>query len=219
MTQNEKEGTGDLEPISVFVADDHAIVREGLRLILDGEPDISFAGEAADLESTLRYVRGRKPDVLVLDINLGGESGLDVIPRLRREVPRTEIVVLTMQHEPTYARRALESGARGYVVKESAASDLVQAIRLAAQGQTYLQPEVGAQLVLGGDEPRPGGLSKREVDVLRLLALGHTNAEISGQLHLSVRTVEGHRARLQEKLGLSSRSELVRYAIREGLLE
>lgn len=208
-----------MEPISVFVADDHAIVREGLRLILDGEPDIAFAGEAADLDATLRYLRGRKPDVLVLDVNLAGESGLDAIPRLRAEAPDTEIVVLTMQREPSYARRALESGARGYVVKESAASDLVQAIRLAAEGQTYLQPEMGAALVLGGAKGRPGGLSRREVDVLRLLALGHTNAEISEQLHLSVRTVEGHRARLQEKLGLTRRAELVRYALREGLLE
>ena len=208
-----------MEPISVFVADDHAIVREGLRLILDGEPDIAFVGEAADLDATLRYVRGRKPDVLVLDVNLAGESGLDAIPRLRAEAPHTEIVVLTMQREASYARRALESGARGYVVKESAASDLVHAIRLAAEGQTYLQPEMGAELVLGGSESRPGGLSQREVDVLKLLALGHTNAEISEQLHLSVRTVEGHRARLQEKLGLTRRAELVRYALREGLLE
>lgn len=203
----------------MFVADDHAIVREGLRLILASEPDISFAGEAADLEATFRYVRGRKPDVLVLDVNLGGESGLDAIPRLRSEAPETEIVVLTMQHEPSYARRALEAGARGYVVKESAASDLVQAIRRAAEGQTYLQPEVGAAIVLGSDKERPGGLSEREIEVLRLLALGHTNAEISEQLHLSVRTVEGHRARLQEKLGLTRRAELVRYALREGLLE
>ena len=171
------------------------------------------------LESARRYTRGHRPDVLVLDLNMPGGSSLDGIPEIRAESPDTQIVVLTVQNEPAYARHALGAGAIGYVLKESAESELVEAIRRAAAGDPYLNPRLGARVAA---EPVPGlpdGLSEREVEVLRMIALGHTNAEIAEQLYLSVRTVESHRAHIQQKLRLGSRSELVRYALDHKLVQ
>jgi two-component system, NarL family, response regulator NreC len=181
-------------PIQIVLADDHAVVRSGLRLLLNGESDLEVVAEASDVESARRYVRGHHPAVLVLDLNMPGASSLEAIPVLREESPETQIVVLTMQHEPAFARQALGAGALGYVLKEAADDELVEAIRRAAAGESYLNPRLGARLA---SEPLPGppdDLSEREVDVLRLIALGHTNAEIAERLYLSVRTVETHRA-------------------------
>ena len=205
--------------VTVLICDDHAVVREGLRLILAGEAGIDVVGEASDVEGVRRSLAEHAPDVLLLDINLGGESALKRIPELRQEAPGTAIVVLTMQKEPFYAREALEGGATGYVLKESAAGELVRAIRAAAAGETYLQPELGGALLKPqrGDQTEP--LSKRELEVLRLIGLGHTNTEISAKLFLSVRTVESHRARIHEKLGVTGRAELVRYALDHGLID
>jgi two-component system response regulator NreC len=163
-------------------------------------------------------VRGYEPDVLVLDLNMPGGSSLEAIPAIRAESPETHIVVLTMQQEPAFARHALGAGAIGYVLKEAADDELVEAVRCAAAGESYLNPRLGARMA---SEPAPGppdDLSERELEVLRLIALGHTNAEIAEQLFLSVRTVETHRAHIQQKLGLSSRAELVGYALRRGLV-
>jgi two-component system response regulator NreC len=207
-----------LETIRIVLADDHAVVRSGLRLLLDGESGFEVVAEAGDLDSTRRYVRGHSPDVLVLDLNMPGGSSLEAIPDIREESPRTQIVVLTMQQEPAFARHALGAGAIGYVLKEAADDELVEAIRRAAAGESYLNPRLGARMA---SEPAPGppdDLSERELEVLRLIALGHTNAEIAEQLYLSVRTVETHRAHIQQKLGLSSRAELVGYALRRGLV-
>jgi two-component system response regulator NreC len=206
------------ETIRIVLADDHAVVRSGLRLLLDGEPDFEVVAEAGDLESAERYVRGHHPAVLVLDLNMPGGSSLEAIPRIRQRCPETQIVVLTMQQEPAFARHALSAGALGYVLKEAADDELVEAVRKAARGESYLNPRLGARLA---SEPPPGppdDLSEREVDVLRLIALGHTNAEIAERLYLSVRTVETHRAHIQQKLNLSSRAELVRYALQRGLV-
>jgi two-component system response regulator NreC len=206
------------ETIRVVIADDHAVVRRGLRQVLDDEHGVEVVAEAPDLTSARRYVRGHHPDVLVLDLNLPEGLSLDAIPEIRTEFPQTQIVVLTMQSEPAYARQALAAGALGYVLKEAAESELVEAVRRAAQGDTYLNPRLGARVAA---EPRPGppdGLSDREVEVLRMIALGHTNAEIAEQLYLSVRTVETHRAHIQQKLRLGSRAELVHYALEHGLL-
>ena len=205
--------------VTVLICDDHAVVREGLRLILAGEAGIDVVGEASDVEGVRRSLAEHAPDVLLLDINLGGESALKRIPELRQEAPGTAIVVLTMQKEPFYAREAIEGGATGYVLKESAAGELVRAIRAAAAGETYLQPELGGALLnpKRGDQSEP--LSKRELEVLRLIGLGHTNTEISAKLFLSVRTVESHRARIHEKLGVTGRAELVRYALDHGLID
>jgi two-component system response regulator NreC len=212
------EGHTGERTIRIVLADDHAVVRSGLRMLLDSEPGLEVVAEAGDVEDACRYVRGHHPAVLVLDLNMPGSSSLDAIPRLREEFPETQIVVLTMQQEPVFARHALGAGALGYVLKEAADDELVEAVRRAAAGESYLNPRLGARLA---SEPVPGppdDLSDREVDVLRLIALGHTNAEIAERLYLSVRTVETHRAHVQQKLGLTSRAELVGYALKRGLI-
>jgi len=205
--------------IRVVIADDHAVVRRGLRQLLDAEDGFEVVAEASDLESARRFTRGHHPDVLVLDLNMPGGSSLDGIPEIRAECPETQIVVLTMQDEPAYARHALGAGALGYVLKESAESELVEAIRRAASGDTYLNPRLGARVAAEPPPGLPDGLSEREVEVLRMIALGHTNAEIAEQLYLSVRTVETHRAHIQQKLRLGSRAELVRYALDHKLVD
>jgi two-component system response regulator NreC len=205
-------------PIRVVIADDHAVVRRGLRQVLDAEDGISVVAEASDLEGARRYVHGHHPHVLVLDLNLPEGLSLAAIPEIRDEYPETQIVVLTMQNEPAYARQALSAGALGYVLKESAESELVEAVRRAAVGDRYLNPRLGARVAAEPPPGPPDGLSEREVEVLRMIALGHTNAEIGERLFLSVRTVETHRAHIQQKLRLSSRSELVRYALDHGLV-
>ena len=205
-------------PIRIVLADDHAVVRSGLKLVLENEPAFEVVAEASDVDSARRYVRGHRPAVLVLDLNMPGGSSLEAIPAIREESPRTQIVVLTMQDEPAFARQALSTGALAYVLKEAADDELVEAVRRAAAGQTYLNPTLGARVA---KEPPPGppdDLSPREVDVLRLIALGHTNAEIAQQLFLSVRTVETHRSHIQQKLRLSGRAELVAYALDRGLI-
>ena len=205
-------------PIRIVLADDHAVVRSGLRLLLDAEKDFEVVAEAGDVESAARYVRGHHPAVLVLDLNMPGGSSLEAIPGIRESAPETQIVILTMQEEPAFARQALSAGAIGYVLKEAADDELVEAVRRAARGETYLNPRLGARLAAEPTVGAPDDLSEREVDVLRLIALGHTNAEIAGQLFLSVRTVETHRAHIQQKLRVSSRAELVRYALDRGLI-
>jgi two-component system response regulator NreC len=204
----------------VVIADDHAVVRTGLKMVLDAEEGIEVVAEAGDVESALRAVRAYRPDVLVLDLNMPGEPSLQAIPRIVEQAPETAIVVLTMQQDPAFAREALRSGARGYVLKEAADAELVQAVRMATEGRTYLNPELGARMAA---EPPPSGppddLTARELEVLRLIALGHTNSEIAAQLYLSVRTVESHRAHIQQKVRRSSRAELVRYALDHGLIE
>jgi two-component system response regulator NreC len=213
----------DLIPrtIKLVIADDHAIVRSGLRMLLDAEPDLEVVAEAGDVPSAIRYVRAHRPAVLILDLNMPGEPSLPALGTFREASPDTQIVVLTMQSDPSFAREALRGGALGYVLKEAADAELVQAVRLAAQGRTYLHPELGAKLAAAPPEPTgpPDGLTEREVEVLKLIALGHTNNEIAGQLYLSVRTIESHRAHIQQKLLLGTRAELVRYALDKGLIE
>jgi two-component system response regulator NreC len=205
-------------PIRIVLADDHGVVRSGLRMLLDSESGLEVVAEASDVSGARRYVRGHHPNVLVLDLNMPGGSSLEAIPVIREESPGTQIVVLTMQQEPAFAREALGAGALGYVLKEAADDELVEAVRRAAVGERYLNPALGARIA---SEPPPGppdDLSEREVDVLRLIALGHTNAEIGEQLYLSVRTVETHRSHIQQKLRLSTRAELVGYALDRGLI-
>jgi two-component system, NarL family, response regulator NreC len=205
--------------IGVVIADDHAVVRRGLKQLLGAEPDLEVLAEAGDIEDARRYVRGHHPQVLVLDLNLPGGSSLKHIPAIRTESPDTQIVVLTMQNEPAYAREALGAGALGYVLKEAAETELVEAVRRAAVGDTYLNPRLGARVAAEPPPGPPDGLSEREVDVLRMISLGYTNAEIAAQLFLSVRTVETHRAHIQQKLRIGSRAELVRYALDHKLIQ
>jgi two-component system response regulator NreC len=215
----EEDDEASASPIRVVIADDHAVVRRGLRQVLDSEEGVEVVAEAANLEDARRYVRGHHPTVLVLDLNLPEGLSLDAIPEIRSEFPDTQIVVLTMQNEPAYARQALSAGALGYVLKEAAESELVEAVTRASVGDTYLNPRLGARVAAEPPPGPPGGLSEREVEVLRMIALGHTNAEVAEQLYLSVRTVETHRAHIQQKLRLGSRSELVRYALEHKLVE
>lgn len=208
--------------IRIVLADDHHVVRTGLALLLDAEDGLEVVAEAGDTDSTLRAVLGHKPDVLVLDLNMpGSKTSLEALPLVGERSAQTATVVLTMQNDPEFARQALRTGAVGYVLKDAADAELVEAVRRAANGQTYLNPSLGAKLAAMPEQPvgPPDDLSEREIEVLRLIALGHTNAEIAEQLFLSVRTVETHRAHVQQKLGLSRRAELVRYALDHGLLE
>ena len=213
-------GDADRRPITVVLADDHAVVRQGLRMILESDPDIEVVAEAGDAESAARYVLGHKPSVVLLDISMPGESSLDLIPRIIESSPETAVVILTMQTELAFAQRALKNGARGYVLKQAAAEELVSAIRSVLAGGTYLNPELGARLAAmpEGASP-PDQLTPREVEVLNLLAQGYMNPEIAEKLVLSVRTVETHRANLQRKTGLTTRAELNAYAADHGLIE
>lgn len=205
----------------IVLADDHQVVRNGLRMLLEAEEDFEVVAEAGDLDSTRRYVLGHRPQVLVLDLNMREGSSLALIPELREQSPHTAVVVLTMQDDPAFAREAMRAGALGYVLKQSAGTELVDAVRVAARGETHVNPGLRAQMAAAQHEPvgPPDGLTEREVGVLRMIALGHTNSEIAEQLFISLRTVESHRAHIQRKTGRSSRAELVRHALDLGLVE
>jgi two-component system, NarL family, response regulator NreC len=205
---------------SILIADDHAVMRSGLRMLLENEVDFEVAAEAGDVAETIRKLKAYKPDVLLLDLHMPGGPSLQAIPEMREASPGTRIVVLTMQDSAGFVREALRAGALGYVTKDAADTELVEAVRLAVDDQPYLHPKLGAKLAIEPDnEGPPDDLSEREVEVLRLIALGHTNAEIAGQLYLSVRTVESHRAHIQQKLRLQTRAELVHYALKHKLVE
>jgi two-component system response regulator NreC len=206
------------EEITVVLADDHAIVRDGIRMVLEAESDISVVAEAGTAEDAARYVLGHKPSVLILDLNMPGESSLETIPKVAESSPDTRVIVLTMQSEPAFARKALQSGASGYVVKHSAAKELVEAIRTVLAGETYINPVLGAKLAAEPqEEGPPDDLTPREVEVLGLLAQGYMNPEVAEQLVLSVRTIETHRANIQRKTGIGTRAELIAYAKKHNL--
>jgi two-component system response regulator NreC len=211
----------DRSRTTIVIADDHTVVRQGLRLLIDADPSLQVVAEAGTVADAEHLTRAHRPTVLVLDLNMHGESGLEAIPRLRAQAPDTAIVVLTMQDDPGFARQALQSGALGFVLKEAADEELLEAIQLAAAGEVYLNPRVGARLAAQPPAPSgpPDDLTERELDVLRLIALGYTNAEIAEQLFLSTRTVETHRAHIQRKLGRNTRAELVRYALEHDLMD
>jgi two-component system response regulator NreC len=206
-------------PIRIVLADDHAAMRQSLRLLLDGEADIDVIAETDSLQSVIGHVRARRPDVLVLDLGMPDHSsGIEVLNRLNREARDTSIVVLTMNDDPAFAKRALDNGAVGLVLKEMADSDLPAAVRDASRGRRYVSPLLAAKLSGGMPEEDGNKLTPREREVLRLIALGHTSVEIAQKLGLSPRTIETHRARIHRKLGLDTRAELVHYALRHELL-
>ena len=209
--------------IRVLIVDDHAVVRAGLKLLVDAEDDLEAVGEAGSAREAVFEARTTKPDVVLMDVMMPEQSGLTVVPQLVKEHPEATVLVLSMQDDPRYVREAFEAGASGYVLKEAADAELVAAIRDVAAGGRYVHPELGARLVAADTAERRHAeedpLSDREREVLRLLALGHTNQEIAKELYISVRTAETHRAHIMQKLRLSSRAELVRYALSEGLLE
>jgi two-component system response regulator NreC len=208
--------------IRVVVVDDHAVVRSGLRLLLDANEDIEVVGEAGNGKDAIFRARALKPDVMLLDVVMPGSSGIDVLPELLKESPETKVLVLSMQDDPSYVREAFGAGASGYVLKEAADEEVVSAVRELANGGRYVHPSLGARMVAAEAEEKAAAeadpLSEREREVLRLLALGHTNQEIAQTLYISVRTAESHRAHIMQKLRLSTRAELVRYALSSGLL-
>jgi two-component system response regulator NreC len=209
--------------IRVLVVDDHAVVRSGLRLLIDAEADMETVGEAGNVRDAIFEARTSKPDLILMDVVMPGESGLEGVPKLLHEHPDVKVLILSMQDDPRYLREAFSVGASGYVLKEAADTEVVTAIREVAAGGRYVHPELGARLIAAeADAARQAEedpLSDREREVLRLLALGYTNQEIAKQLFISVRTAETHRAHVMQKLRLASRADLVRYAIAHGLLE
>jgi two-component system, NarL family, response regulator NreC len=205
--------------IGVVLADDHPVVRSALKALLEGQDDLEVLGEAGDIVSARATVAELGPQVLVLDVNMPDGLAVDAVPDLRREAPGTALVLLTMERDLTLARRAIEAGASGYLFKDSAHLELIEAVRAAAAGKRHLAPAVAAGLKDRDGAREAPALSPRETEVLKLMALGHTNREIGEHLTLSVRTVETHRAHIQQKLGLSSRPELTRYALANGLID
>jgi two-component system, NarL family, response regulator NreC len=211
------------KPTRVLVVDDHAVVRSGLRMLLDAQQDLEVVGEAGDMRGAVFEARALKPDVILMDVVMPGASGIEATAAVLKEAPNAKVLVLSMQDDPRYVREAFSAGASGYVLKEAADAELVDAVREVAGGGRYVHPELGARLVSAEADERAKAdadpLSEREREVLRLLALGHTNQEIAKMLYLSVRTVETHRAHIMQKLRLETRAELVRHAIDQGLLE
>ena len=204
--------------ITVVLADDHNVIRTGLRAMLEADDGLRVIGEASNAPGARKLVRDRRPDVLVLDLQMPGAEPATDVPELRDEVPGTAIVVLTMQSDPRRARELLRAGASGYVLKQAAERQLTAAIRAAAEGGSYIDPELGGQVAQLGADPLEA-LGERERELLRLLALGHTNREIGEKLFLSIRAVEVNRAKLLEKLGLETRPDLVRFAIANGVID
>ncbi len=207
------------EAITIVVADDHAVVRGALKALLEAQPDLDVVGEASDIASAEAAVAAKEPRVLILDVNMPDGLSVDAVAGLRERAPGSEIVLLTMERDLSLVRRGLEAGARGYLLKDAAHLDLIEAVRHAASGRQYLPTSLSAGLEHDEDDTERPALSPRETEVLRLMALGHTNREIAEQLSLSVRTVETHRSHIQQKLGLDSRPELTRYALDNGLID
>ena len=213
--------------IRILLADDHAMLRAGLRMLINAQPDMEVVGEASSGEEALRLAREVTPDVVLMDLTMPGAGGIAATAQLRRQCPKARVLALTMHDDPAYLRSVLAAGASGYLVKQAADSELLSAIRITHRGETFLAPSLAGALVQevlgrkarGGKAEVPGdSLSEREREVLRLVAEGHTNQQVADRLFLSVKTVETYRARLMEKLGLTSRADLVRYALSTGLL-
>jgi len=212
--------------IRILLADDHSVLRSGLRLLLERQPDIQVVGEASTGFEALTITKELQPDLILLDLSMPGLGGLDVLPRLKEILPRVKILILTMHEDSQYLKQAIQRGASGYILKKAADVELISAIGTVMSGEMYVHPTMTKSLLedlLPNSGENEGielwdSLSEREQEVLKLVALGHTSAEIAGQLSLSAKTVETYRARGMEKLGLRTRAALVRYALRSGLI-
>jgi DNA-binding NarL/FixJ family response regulator len=209
----------------IFLADDHAVLRAGLRLLIDNQPDLEVVGEAGDGAATLEQVPRLQPDIILLDLHMPGLDGLRTLPRLCDVVPDSRVLILTMHDDVSYLQEALQAGAAGYVLKQAVDTELLMAIRAVLRGERPVHPAMTQKLIESMAEPQPTGaanpwetLSDREHDVLRLVALGYTNAEIASELHISVKTVETYRARGMEKLEVETRAQLVKSALKYTIL-
>jgi len=209
--------------VRILIVDDHAVVRTGLRLLLDGEDNLETVAEAGTARDAIFEARKHKPDIVLMDVVLPDRSGIEATPDVLKEAPEARVLVLSMEDDPSYVREAFSAGASGYVLKEAADNELVTALRQVAAGERYVHPALGARMATAEAEAAARAdtdpLSDREREVLRLLALGHTNQEIAKMLFISVRTAETHRAHIMQKLRLTTRAELVRYALANGLLD
>jgi len=212
-------------PMSILIVDDHGVLRAGLRALLNAEPDLHVVGEAADGQTGLRLATELNPDLVLMDITMPGMSGIQVTRQLKETLPGTRVLILTLHEDESLLREAIRSGASGYILKQAVEAELISAIRAVGRGELYIHPAMTRALLkdvsplLVPEENPTEPLSPRELEVLRLVAQGHTNRQVAEMLHLSVRTVESHRANLMDKLGLSSPAQLVRYAIEHGFLE
>ena len=214
-------------PLRILVAEDHAIVREGIRRLLSAEADLEVVGEAGDGETAVELTQSLRPDIVCLDISMPRLSGVDATRRIKSLMPEVGVVILTMHEDEAYFYELIKAGASGYVLKRASARDLVDAVRAVASGHTFLHPVVAQRLVSeydtqanrDDDRKRFDGLTERERQVVRLIANGKTNREIAEILHISVKTVETHRTHIMEKLDLHDRAHLVRYAVRKGLID
>jgi DNA-binding NarL/FixJ family response regulator len=210
----------------VFLADDHVVLREGLALLIDAQPDMQVVGQVGDGRLVLQEVQSSKPDVVIVDVSMPNMNGAQVTAQIRESCPQTRMLALTRHSEEGYIRQMLQAGAQGYVLKQAGAEELVNAVRAIASGGTFLDPSLANRVVNRfvrgqGDEAMWQGsnLSEREIEVVRLTAYGYSNKEIAAQLDLSVKTVDTYKARAMEKLGLHSRAALVRYALQQGWME
>jgi len=211
-------------PIRVLLADDHAVLRSGLRLLLTSQNEFEVVGEVCSGTETLSFAEQLQPDLILLDLSMPGLGGLDVLPALRKLVPSAQILILTMHDDPQYLRQALSHGASGYVLKKAVDTELISAIHAVLRGEVYVHPSM-TRILLEDMLPESrrnddawDSLSDREQEILKMVALGHTSAEIAEQLSLSAKTVETYRARGMEKLGLRTRATLVRFALQNGLI-
>ncbi len=226
MTQVQDGAPGGPRIIRLIVADDHAIVREGIRRLLQAEPDIEVVGEAGDGVAAVELAQSLKPDVVCLDVSMPRMNGVEATRRIRAALPSIGVVILTMHEDEDYVFELVKAGASGYVLKRASARDLVDAVHAVAGGHTFLHPMIARRLVADHDTAssrdeerrRFDGLTEREREVVRLIADGLTNREIAERLHISVKTVETHRTHIMEKLDLHDRAHLVRYAVRKGLV-
>ena len=212
-------------PMRILIVDDHGVLRAGLRALLNAEPDLQVVGEAADGQTGLRLATELNPDLVLMDITMPGMSGIQVTRQLKETLPSTRVLILTLHEDESLLREAIRAGASGYILKQAVEAELISAIRAVGRGELYIHPAMTRALLkdvsplLVPEENPTEPLSPRELEVLRLVAQGHTNRQVAEMLHLSVRTVESHRANLMDKLGLSSPAQLVRYAIEHGFLE
>lgn len=209
--------------LRIFLVDDHTMLREGLQVVIDAQPDMEVVGQASDSHTVVQQTLTCRPDIVVMDIGLPGVNGIQTTERLRSACPDTHVVALTRHREPTYIRQMMQAGAHGYVLKQAGTSTLLDAIRIVAGGATYLDPMLAGQMAQNLVTTAPSGiqeqeLSEREAAVVRLIALGHSNREIATRLDLSVKTVDTYKMRAMEKLGLRGRAALVRYALQRGWL-